>query len=302
METQPEHTGVEVAKRNSYSIIDCESCHFIHAVIPEGNDFQELYTSHFYSEEKPNYIEDNKNDSEWWDFTYGLRVAQADKLRSTDSESWLDVGTGPGYFLDAAVKRSKQVVGVEPGQLAAKHASSKGHKVINEYFSAGTSEGLGKFHGIHCSEVLEHVPNPLEFLRTIKLNMDNETILCIVVPNDFNIIQKIFTSDANTPSKWWVDPPFHLNYFTKESLKTLLTKSGLKVIHETSMFPIDIFLLMGDNYVGNDALGKQAHSRRKNLEFSFYRSGNIDTLNRLYEMMTTLGIGRELVFFSKLAN
>lgn len=302
MMNKPEHVGVEVAHRNTYSIINCENCNFIHAVTQEGNNHQELYKSHFYSEEKPNYIEDNKNDAEWWDLTYGLRVDQVDTLRLGKSKNWLDIGTGPGYFLDAAVRRMKDVVGIEPGQLAAEHALSKGHQVINDYFTEKTSMELGIFDGIHCSEVLEHVPNPLEFLKTIQLNMDSETILCTVVPNDFSLIQSIFTEDKNNDEKWWVDPPFHLNYFSSGSLRKILEASGLRVIHETSMFPIDLFLLMGDNYVGDDTLGKLAHTRRKNLEFSFHRSGNIDTLNRLYEMMTSLGIGRELVFFSRLAN
>ena len=67
MMKKPEHVGVEVAHRNAHSIINCENCKFIHAVTQEGNNHQELYKSHFYTEEKPNYIEDNKNDAEWWD-------------------------------------------------------------------------------------------------------------------------------------------------------------------------------------------------------------------------------------------
>jgi hypothetical protein len=66
------------------------------------------------------------------------------------------------------------------------------------------------------------------------------------------------------------------------------------------MFPIDLFLLMGDNYVGNERIGKEAHNRRKAMEMAFKNSGNISILNRLYEEMTKLGIGRELVFFSRL--
>jgi 2-polyprenyl-3-methyl-5-hydroxy-6-metoxy-1,4-benzoquinol methylase len=297
-----EHVGVQVAYKNSYSIIECENCNFIHAVIQDDNNHQELYKSHFYSEEKPNYIEDNKNDAQWWDLTYGLRINQVDTLRICDSESWLDIGTGPGYFLDAAESRMKKVVGVEPGQRAAEHALSKGHRVINDYFNEKTSAELGIFDGIHCSEVLEHVPDPLGFLKTIQLNMDSNTILCTVVPNDFSLIQKIFTSDQENQSKWWVDPPFHLNYFSSESLRELLEFSGLDVIYETSMFPIDIFLLMGENYVGNNDLGKQVHNKRKKMEFAFQRTGNMETLNRLYEMMASIGIGRELVFFSKLAS
>lgn len=294
------HSGPEIGKHASYSIIDCQSCGFIHSLLESGTDHQELYTSHFYDEEKPDYIKNNQEDADWWDFTYGLRIERADELTPQSTKSWLDIGTGPGYFLDSAVKREKRVIGIEPGILAADHASSKGHRVINDYFNEKTSSDLGVFDGIHCSEVLEHVPDPLSFLRTIQLNMDSNSILCTVVPNDFSLIQKIYTSDTQNHPKWWIGPPFHLNYFSKVSLRNLLQKSGLKVIYETSMFPIDLFLLMGDNYVGNERIGKEAHNRRKAMEMAFKNSGNISILNRLYEEMTKLGIGRELVFFSRL--
>ena len=296
---QTEHVGVEVAHRNSYSIINCENCNFIHAVTQEDNNHQELYKSHFYSEEKPNYIEDNKNDSEWWDFTYGLRIKQADKLRSSETENWLDIGTGPGYFLDAGLKLSKQVLGIEPGRLAAEHASSKGHKVINDYFTSENAANLGIFHGIHCSEVLEHIPNPSEFLSAIKKAMDEKSILCLVVPNDFSIIQDIYTKLNPEVGEWWIDPPFHLNYFNRQSLNNLLQRNGLEVIYETCMFPIDVFLLMGEHYVGNDEIGKRVHDRRRQMEFAFDKTMNVEVLSRMYEEMAKIGIGRELVVFAK---
>jgi hypothetical protein len=59
---------------------------------------------------------------------------------------------------------------------------------------------------------------------------------------------------------------------------------------------------MGDHYIGNDLVGKEAHARRMQMELTFYESGNVDVLNKLYEEMSKLGIGRELVFYSRLAN
>jgi 2-polyprenyl-3-methyl-5-hydroxy-6-metoxy-1,4-benzoquinol methylase len=300
--TKIAHEGPKVETKEAYSIVDCTNCGFIHALMESQINHQDLYTSHFYLEEKPDYIKDNQDDAEWWDFTYGLRIDLVDQIKAETAATWLDIGTGPGYFLDAALKRGKQVTGVEPGVPAAQHAISKGHYVLNSFFDEELATSLGRFDGVHCSEVLEHVPDPLKFLKDIQKTMGPDSILCTVVPNDFSIIQKIYTSKVNTQPKWWIDPPFHLNYFSGETLRLLLNKSGLEVIHETSMFPIDIFLLMGDHYVGNDALGKQSHLRRKNMEMAFFESGNLDILNSLYQEMSKLGLGRELVFFSKLAN
>jgi len=276
-------------------------CNFIHAIEDSDLIRTDWYSSHFYEEEKPNYIESNTLDSDWWDLTYGLRINRADILSKTRLESWVDIGTGPGNFLDSAVARGKKVLGVEPSQAASTHATAKGHRVVNAYFDEEIAHKIGKFDGIHCSEVLEHIPNPQIFLETMKINMSENTILCIVVPNDFSLFQEIYTSLNMKMGKWWVDPPFHLNYFTSKSLKNLLEKSGFEVVYETCMFPIDIFLLMGDHYVGDDVLGKASHERRKKMELAFQETGNLNVLNQLYEEMAKIGIGRELVFYSRLA-
>jgi 2-polyprenyl-3-methyl-5-hydroxy-6-metoxy-1,4-benzoquinol methylase len=293
------HTGNQVAKRNGFSVLDCRQCNFVHAILDSNHIEADLYSSHFYEDEKPTYIESNTQDRIWWDFTYGLRINRADTLAAVPLDSWVDIGTGPGNFLDAAVARGKKVAGIEPSTVASNHAAAKGHNVINAYYDRDIAKSLGKFGGVHCSEVLEHIPDPEKFLETIKLNMSSESILCVVVPNDFSLIQKIYTSMHPDIEKWWVDPPFHLNYFTNKSLRDLLKRSGFEVIHETCMFPIDIFLLMGDHYVGQEELGKASHERRKKMELAFQESGNLEYLEALYEEMAKLGIGRELVFYSR---
>ncbi len=294
------HNGTKLAVKNNYSIIDCSNCGFIHAVSVQENPMPDLYSSHFYEEEKPDYVNQNIQDSKWWELTYKRRIKQVDDLSAKLTKNWLDIGTGPGNFLDAALTQAKHVIGIEPSVTASQHAASKGHEVINAYYSVELANKLHKFDGIHCSEVLEHIPDPREFLQAIKCNMSKETILCLVVPNDFNRIQEIYTKLNSNVEKWWIDPPFHLNYFTGESLTKLLVSSGFEVVHKTVMFPIDLFLLMGDGYIGNDTLGKASHERRKKMEFAFDDSGQMELLNKLYESMAQLGIGRELVFYAKL--
>jgi 2-polyprenyl-3-methyl-5-hydroxy-6-metoxy-1,4-benzoquinol methylase len=296
------HDGKLIHNKNGFSIVECIQCDFTHAVMNSGEIDIDFYSSHFYENEKPDYIDSNIADSKWWDLTYGLRISRAESLTTSEQISWLDIGTGPGNFLDAAVSRGKVVIGIEPSVTAAKHAASKGHQVINTYYSDEVANKLQKFDGIHCSEVLEHIPNPREFLQTIKCNMSKETILCLVVPNDFSKIQEMYTNLNSNVEKWWIDPPFHLNYFTGESLTNLLVKSGFEVVYQTVMFPIDLFLLMGDDYIGNDTLGKASHERRKKMEFAFVETGQMELLNKLYESMAQIGIGRELVFYAKLGH
>jgi len=60
---------------------------------------------------------------------------------------------------------------------------------------------------------------------------------------------------------WWVAPPHHVNYFDAQSIQRVL-KPRFDIVSVDTSFPIDLFLLMGDNYVGpeNDAMGRACHA------------------------------------------
>ena len=290
------HLGAVLDVVNGIEIIDCTDCKFKHALITE--DSPDVYSSHYYESEKPNYISANESESEWWDLTYGERISKIDSLAGYPTKNWIDIGTGPGLFLDALKVRNRIATGIEPSIQAFNHAISKKHNVINAFFDSTLASQLGEFDAGHLSEVLEHIPNPQDFLRIVKSVIKPGGYLCIVVPNDYNPIQKIFIENSGE-DKWWLAPPFHLNYFDKISLEKLILRSGFEVVHSTVMFPIDFFLLMGDVYIGNDEIGKAAHERRKRFEHSFKSADSLDVMHSIYGALASIGIGRELVIFAK---
>lgn len=288
------HEGEVIDLANGYEILNCTNCGFIHAVVTKEIDF---YTSHYYDEEKPDYITSNESETEWWDQTYGDRIDYADELAGEELKNWIDIGTGPGLFLDAAKKRNKGILGIEPSRQAAEHATSKGHEVINGYFDNEMSEKMETFDAAHFSEVLEHIENPRDFLNNVRNILRKDGFIVITVPNDYNIIQEIFVNETGK-EKWWLAPPFHLNYFSHESLERLVESCGFEVLKSTSMFPIDIFLLMGDDYIGNDVKGKEAHQRRKNFEMILGKK-NKQLSRKIYQEFAKMGIGREIVLYAK---
>jgi SAM-dependent methyltransferase len=293
------HPG-PITRVDSFEIVDCYECEFMHVILEEGaiESNQEKYTSHYYDTEKPTYISENEADLSWWNFTYSARINTAERLGVKNIEKWLDIGTGPGLFLEAAGLLGMQALGIEPSVQASDYAKSRGLEVINDFFNYENSLSLGKFDAIHTSAVLEHISDPANFLSNILNCLNQEGILVVVVPNDNNPIQEIFTRNTSK-HKWWLAPPFHLNYFTHNSLRNLLEKSGFEVIESSSSFPIDFFLLMGDDYIGNDKIGKEAHQRRKNFEKHFEKAGEEALLERIYAKLSELGLGREIVLFAR---
>jgi predicted SAM-dependent methyltransferase len=147
-------------------------------------------------------------------------------------------------------------------------------------------------------EVLEHIPNPAELLKLAHSQLNIDGLVCIVVPNDFNPFQLILRDHLGF-EPWWVAPPHHINYFNFKSLATLLEKCGFEVLHQESTFPIDLFLLMGDNYIGNDEVGRSCHTKRMNFEKTLLRAGSGDILAKIYSDFADQNLGREVVIYAR---
>jgi predicted SAM-dependent methyltransferase len=148
------------------------------------------------------------------------------------------------------------------------------------------------------SLVLEHISDPIEFLKLMHQQLNVGGLVSIIVPNDFNPFQLILRDHLGF-DPWWVAPPHHINYFNFKSLAALLEKCGFEVLHQESTFPIDLFLLMGDNYIGNDEVGRVCHTKRMNFEKAMLRAGSGDILTKIYSAIADLNLGREVVIYGK---
>ena len=293
-----DHEGVVVASANGFDVIDCKTCGFKHIIsIPTEEELEQTYQHDYYTSEKPLYLERYREDLEWWNMVYTQRYEILEQHLPAEHRRLLDIGSGPGFFLLNGQERGWKVKGVEPSVQAVEHSRGLGLDVENIFFTKETAPGLGKFDAINMGEVLEHIPDPASLLRLVHQQMNDNGIVCIIVPNDFNPLQ-IVLRDHLKFSPWWVAPPHHINYFDFNSLSNLVERCGFKVIHKEATFPIDMFLLMGDDYVGNDAVGRACHTKRMNFEKALSQSGQGDIMSKLYSGFAHQGIGREVVLFA----
>jgi hypothetical protein len=142
------------------------------------------------------------------------------------------------------------------------------------------------------NEVLEHVPDPRGVLAVADAMLDSGGLVALMVPNDYSPFQAVLREACGFPP-WWVAPPHHINYFDVESIRRLVAERFDVLSAETS-FPIDLFLLMGDNYVGDDALGRACHARRKRFELALARAGRTSLKQEMYRRLAELGVGRDV--------
>ena len=292
------HVGPVVASHHEFDVIECKICGFKHSIpIPTEDELEKVYQQDYYTQEKPLYIERNQEDLEWWNMVYTHRYEIIENHLPDKQRSMLDIGSGPGFFLLNGKKRGWKVKGIEPSDQAAEHCRELGLDIENIFFSEQTAVGLERFDAVNMGEVLEHIPDPASLLKLVHHQLNDNGMLCIIVPNDFNPFQ-IVLRDHLGFKPWWVAPPHHINYFDFDSLGKLVERCGFEVVHKESTFPIDMFLLMGDNYIGNDEQGRVCHTKRMNFEKAMNQSGSGKVLGNLYSALAQHAVGREVVMFA----
>jgi hypothetical protein len=74
-----------------------------------------------------------------------------------------------------------------------------------------------------------------------------------------------------------------------------MVASGFDTVLETTDFPMEMFLLQGDVYVGNPEVGKAVHEKRCRFERALRESGYGGLLKDLYEKLAELGLGRQAI-------
>jgi len=293
------HVGLSVDHINGRDVIDCETCGFLHVVpLPQQCELEAAYREAYYSDEKPAYLKRATADLSWFELGFHDRLNLYHQHLPTDQRHLLEIGSGPGWFLKTAQDAGWSVLGVEPSRQAAQHARSLGIRIIEGFFGTDLETSLETYDVVQLINMLEHVPDPINIVNRIREHLNPGGLISVTVPNDFNPFQ-MSLNVCGDMDPWWVVPEHHLNYFTFDSLSKLLTSAGFEIIEKTSSFPIEMFLMFGVNYVGNDEVGRACHEQRKQFDLMLEDSGFGDTRRDLYRALASIGCGREATIIAK---
>ena len=121
--------------------------------------------------------------------------------------------------------------------------------------------------------------------------------MVIDVPNEFNEFQ-LTGRDTHKLNDWWIAPPNHLNYFSRDSLVNLLEKFDFEVKICEASFPLEMFLLFGDNYVKDGKLGSSCHKKRVAFEQNLRKQGKTKFLKKFYRTLANLNLGRQVAVYA----
>ncbi len=191
------------------------------------------------------------------------------------------------------------MAGIEPSLEASEAARSRGLTVydadVNEFIEQNSADGNARFDVITFLNVLEHVADPISLLDAAKRLLVRQGIVCIVVPNDFSELQTAARKALNK-EPWWIAIPDHINYFNFDSLHAILEDMGFEIIHSQADFPMELFLLMGDDYIGSPEVGRDCHAKRVRFESSI----DGELRRKIYQALAQIGIGRTCLVLGRL--
>jgi len=138
----------------------------------------------------------------------------------------LEIGCSAGMFLFHVRDYVAEVFGIDYDLKSAEFASKICEcKVFTDNIEK-TDLNEGTFDVICLFQILEHIKNPIEFIKKIKKYLKPNGVLYIEVPNLHDAL--IFAYDLPNHYDNFYFHPAHLWYFTDKSLEILMEKLGFE--------------------------------------------------------------------------
>ena len=272
--------------------------------IPSNEEVEEFYAKEFYDANASYFnnssLEVQQEQSDFFNTRWNDVYTNCSKKFNGEikDKTVFDIGFGFAQALLFFKEKGLDVSGLEPSIDGYNYALSKGINAFHSGIENFDCVGENKFDIVLLMNVLEHLREPATTLLNIKNQLLNDNgILVIDVPNDFNTFQEVANLEYDL-DQWWVVAPNHINYFSPDSLKSLLNDCGYDVFEYESAFPLDMFLLFGDQYVGNPEIGKECHNKRVNFERLMRKYNKEKELKALYKSFADLNLGRCITIYA----
>lgn len=131
----------------------------------------------------------------------------------------VEVGCGPGHFLDAARDAGLHIEGIDPARTAI-DAVARGHLVHRTWLEDFTPDS--PFDALALWEVLEHLPRPAAALDHMRRWLRPGAVVALSTPSSSGVPARLL--GRRFPM---VTPPDHLELFSERGLRRLLARAEL---------------------------------------------------------------------------
>lgn len=269
--------------------------------LPSDLELQKFYAETYYQEPKSSTYQESYDSLEidYKNLKCEALLNALKALSPQQEKTFLDIGAGEGFLLNAADRSGFDVTGLDFSaygiskffpHLLERHLAGDVFKSLSCFV-----ENAKKFSICTSTNVLEHVINPDLFLKLIKQLISTNGLLAITVPNDYSDIQQLAIKNKMIDHEFWFVPPHHLHYFNTENLILYMESNGFRILDAFSDFPVDLYLLhSGSNYIKNKASGYEANRARMHHDLMIASKYGLDKYLDYYRAIFNVGLGRNI--------
>jgi len=150
-----------------------------------------------------------------------------DELLSRNCSKVLDIGCGPGVFYKPWSQLNIEWEGIDINPYWSKFGKENKIPISNQPIDSIAE----KFDVITAHQVIEHVNDPVEFMKSIKTLLNPGGIIHLELPNQNSLTAKLRKiSSIISYDYGFIQPPMHLRAYHKETIKFLFDCLNLEPI------------------------------------------------------------------------
>lgn len=190
-------------------VFQCLDCSHVQLAEELANDYYEEYLmTHSHAKKMQEY---QKNQASEFIQHFNLKGARV-----------FESGCGDGQFSLILKDMGCEVLANEPSAKARLACEAKGLTTIGNYVGADAFPELtGQFDAVVARQVLEHVPDPNDFMKGMKE---------LLKPGGVGLIEVPSIEQALENSRFFDFFPDHLSYFSSQALMNLFSRNSFDVV------------------------------------------------------------------------
>ena len=217
-------TARPAMEKDSFSIVRCDRCGFMFAIVPPATNTENIYTEDefFFS---PEERKQTRGDS-WYDVLwqrkkpfYFSRLRRIGDFQKPGR--MLDIGCAAGYMLDAARRLGWEIAGVEPSPAMRERARTDLRCTVYESLDEAIAAGSQRYECVMMFEVIEHLEDPIAVMRRVRELVVSGGLIALSTPNCESP-----SAPAGLPLDIWFAPPAHISYFGPKTLDSCMRQAG----------------------------------------------------------------------------
>lgn len=212
--------------KTKYKVYRCKNCSHIQLLPrPTRDEDKKFYDKNLQDKNRRKEIDYEKLQlNNLFDTKRHVRFIQS--LCKDANCNLLDIGAGYGFFVNELYNSGyKNIIGVEVSDERRKLAIRHSAVQIIDFDVNRPNKDIGRFNMITLFHVLEHMPDPILFLKNIKNLITSNGIIICEVPN---VREMLLDNCKEYNDFYWIRA--HLNYFSKETLLNCLKKAEYRYV------------------------------------------------------------------------